>query len=665
MAHTWGVRVAGVLLALIPALAAAHSPAGLRAEFTPAERGAPFARVMTECVQDADAARARRHSGLGDERYPLVALGPSAEQAAEFYSQGFVLQYAFNFPASIRSFDKARSLDPGAAMPYWGIALAANSNINSAATHGCNRLSYLASQIAVDNARARLADPAAQSLYRPDQLAREVAYAEAFVALFERAGQGKIAITEASQRRYVEQMRLLAARFSDDLDAATLYAAALLSVDPWKWWKGTASTSDEVTPTPETDIALQVLNKVLTSDARHSGANHFFIHALEESPFSESGRPMAERLPKLVPASGHLVHMASHIFQRVGDNAAASAANYSAVAVDRAFVSQGQASDVYPLHYLGHNIHFLTWTLSIEGRRDESLNMARELVQNTLTHARNGYLCRQFSEEIQIKSDYFFAVPFMYAVRFQDWEYLDRMIPVVEESNAGINATCRAETPGWREIQKPYTGAMLAYARAYRALREAAPSADAGLEALSGFWATARETLVGNAELRYGNNRALELFRIANVALLARALGDGRKPGAIALDVLRERLRASLADGPGAALHRDLDGARGGPGEVIIALWQKGVEVQDALDYNEPPDWYYTVRESLGYAHLAQGQFPEAERVFTADLRNNRGGGRSLQGLKTSLERQKKPVPSWLTDQLTAAWRNATVSPAP
>ena len=133
----------------------------------------------------------------------------------------------------------------------------------------------------------------------------------------------------------------------------------------------------------------------------------------------------------------------------------------------------------------------------------------------------------------------------------------------------------------------------------------------------------------------------------------------------IPLETLRERLRAGLGDGPGAALHRDLESARGGPGEVIVALWQKGVEVQDALDYNEPPDWYYTLRESLGYAHLAQGQLADAERVFTADLRNNRGSGRSLLGLKTSLERQQKPVPAWLTEQLAAAWRNSTVSATP
>ena len=97
----------------------------------------------------------------------------------------------------------------------------------------------------------------------------------------------------------------------------------------------------------------------------------------------------------------------------------------------------------------------------------------------------------------------------------------------------------------------------------------------------------------------------------------------------------------------------------------MIARWRKGVAIQGALDYNEPPDWYYTLRESLGYACLAQGQYPQAEQVFSADLKNNRGSGRSLNGLKTSLEEQRKPVPARVTAQLAMAWRHATASAAP
>ncbi|WP_256596738.1 MULTISPECIES: hypothetical protein [unclassified Pseudomonas] len=85
-----------------------------------------------------------------------------------------------------------------------------------------------------------------------------------------------------------------------------------------------------------------------------------------------------------------------------------------------------------------------------------------------------------------------------------------------------------------------------------------------------------------------------------------------------------------------------------------------------ALAYNEPPDGYYTLRESLGYALLAQKRYAEAEQVFREDLAGNRLSGRSLNGLKLSLENQPgKQVPALLDEQLQTAWRNATVSPAP
>lgn len=652
--------LAAIALACIPTLAQAHSFAGQRAEFTPAPSSLSFVDVMKECVQAVDPAQTRLQSGLGDARFPLVALGPNAEQVELFYSQGFTLQYGFNFPDAIQAFHKAISLDSGVAMPYWGIALSANSNINSDATHGCNRLSYRASQVALSNAQARLNDPAARARYSVAQLEREVGYADAFASLFERAGT-KVVITDATQRRYVERMKNLSERYEDDLDAATLYADALLNVTPWKWWKGTASTSNEVKPTPEADTALQVLNKVLMQNALHSGANHFYIHVIEESPFSESGQPMADRLPRLVPASGHLVHMASHIYQRIGDNAGASAANYAAVSVDRALANQDKFNDVYPLHYLGHNIHFLTWTLSIEGRRNESLNMAEELVQNTRSFASNAYLCQQFPEEIQVKSDYFFAVPFYFGTRFQAWDYVERMAGEVKAANDAINQACRTARPDWPTLEMPYSRATLAYARAYRALGE---PGEAGLAALRAYWDTVKMVLTAKPALQYGNNSALQLFRIGDVILLDRALNGGRSP-AIPLATLRQQLSKSLDGSAAAALAQDLAETQGDAAQVVLQLWAKGVALQDALNYNEPPDWYYTLRESQGYALLAQGRAGEAERVFLADLKNNRQSGRSLAGLKLSLEAQKKAVPEWVKSQLAAAWRNATVSATP
>ena len=60
-----------------------------------------------------------------------------------------------------------------------------------------------------------------------------------------------------------------------------------------------------------------------------------------------------------------------------------------------------------------------------------------------------------------------------------------------------------------------------------------------------------------------------------------------------------------------------------GDKEGSIAHWQEAVAVQDTLNYDEPPDWYYPVRESLGAALLNAGNPTAAEKVFRADLERN------------------------------------------
>jgi hypothetical protein len=91
-----------------------------------------------------------------------------------------------------------------------------------------------------------------------------------------------------------------------------------------------------------------------------------------------------------------------------------------------------------------------------------------------------------------------------------------------------------------------------------------------------------------------------------------------------------------------------------------VELWRKAVEAQDALAYDEPPPWYYPIRESLGAALLRNGQAAEGEAVFREDLKRNRCNGRSLFGLMESLKAQNKLEDAeWVRKQYEAAWRGA------
>ncbi|MGE8409610.1 MAG: hypothetical protein ACN6QH_21510 [Pseudomonas sp.] len=662
------MAVACALLAALPFNAQGHGMHGNDGQTEAEEVFFPKLAIDTDlkaalqkCVSAADTDKDHLLSGLGGARYDLVAL-KEAEQVQAFYSQGMALQYGFNFGEAIRAFYQAYQLDEGSAMPLWGVALSASSNINTDATQGCDQLANLTARLALRNAEKRKTQKPAG--FSEAQLDREVEYAKAFLSQYDENQAGdQIGLSLAGKKRYAAKMKELSAKYFDDLDAAALYADALLNIAPWKWWDGVEATSDKVNPTNEAYEALQVLNRILVADENHSGANHFYIHAIEESPFPDSGLPMAERFRTLNPAVGHLIHMASHIYQRTGNNALSSATNYAAVSVDRAYANQVQPKSPYLLHYLGHNIHFLTWTLSIEGRKNESLNMVSELVDNTTLNASLAFLCEQYPQELKTKSDYFYAVPYYFATRFQDWEALERIEPKINEGLASINKTCAETLEGWKPLTKPYTRIMQSYAAAYKALGTSQDSAKA-VEILGGFWKGVSDVLrePDNKGLRYGNNDAVELLRLANLVLFNKAQDStGQK---LALEEVK-KASAQALEGPGKALADDLAALAEGNPKQVISAWEKAVEVQDHLNYNEPPDWYYTVRESLGYALLDQNDAVRAEKVFTEDLSENRLAGRSLNGLKVALQKQGKPVSAELEQKLSNAWRNATVSAAP
>jgi tetratricopeptide (TPR) repeat protein len=115
------------------------------------------------------------------------------------------------------------------------------------------------------------------------------------------------------------------------------------------------------------------------------------------------------------------------------------------------------------------------------------------------------------------------------------------------------------------------------------------------------------------------------------------------------LDLAATTLDARIADG------------NGDHGQAI-KNWENAVRIQDNLNYGEPPEWFYPVRESLGGALLRSGQAEGAEAVFRADLERYPRNPRSLFGLWKSLEAQKKSSNvEEVRREFEVAWRNADV----
>ena len=166
-------------------------------------------------------------------------------------------------------------------------------------------------------------------------------------------------------------MRDAARRFPADDDIQTLYAEALMNLTPWKLWQ------HDGTPSPGTMEIVGTLENVLARDANHPGANHYHIHAVEASAHPEKARASAERLKAMMPAAGHLVHMPSHILQRVGRYEESAEANRKGAAADVAYYAQTQPIDYYPM-YTAHNYQFLAFAAAMEGRRAETIDALRK-----------------------------------------------------------------------------------------------------------------------------------------------------------------------------------------------------------------------------------------------------------------------------------------------
>jgi tetratricopeptide (TPR) repeat protein len=357
--------------------------------------GAVFAKpegARAVCLNDAGAlpAAEARLLAIGPYKAPRVS---SDDRAQKLFEQGMVFGLGFNFAEAVRSFRAATLADLDCAMCRWGIAWALGPSVNP----DMRREDVPIAIDAIVQARA----------YAPDLASRERALIEALALRYSddpKADSDKLA------RDYADAMRRLAARYPNDVDIAVLAAEAIMNAHPYDYWKPGGS------PQPWTPEVAALLDRATRLEPDHPGAHHYRIHLYEASTTPEKALASAERIGALAPAVGHLVHMPSHIYLRVGRYHDAVLANRAAVESDREYLAAVNANPTYAADYVPHNIHFLWASALWSGESRVAMQAAEDLARAAdrlpQEAARRG--TRQ----------HFQAAPWLTLVRYRQWDAL-------------------------------------------------------------------------------------------------------------------------------------------------------------------------------------------------------------------------------------------------
>lgn len=331
---------------------------------------------------------APRLQKLGTHVFPVST---KSRQAQLFMNQGLNLTYAFNHAEAGRAYREAERLDPNLAIAYWGEALALGPNINAP-------MDPAAEPKALEIIQKAIA-------LKPKASPREQALIDALTQRY----SGRAEDRKARDVAYADAMRKVHLQFPDDDDISMLYVESVMDLRPWGYW------TKDGTPYERTSEIVALTEKVIAKNPNHPGALHLYIHLMEAFS-ADKAEAAADRLQTLMPAAGHMVHMPAHIYQRVGRYADAQRSNEMAIAADEDYISQCRAQGLYPMAYYPHNLHFLWFAATAEGKSKLAIEAARKAASQVSDEA---------LKAVPILAG-FRVVPYYALTRFGKWDEMLR-----------------------------------------------------------------------------------------------------------------------------------------------------------------------------------------------------------------------------------------------
>lgn len=292
---------------------------------------------------------------LGNLNFPIST---KEELAQTFFNQGMKLTYAFNHAEAHRSFMEASRLDPTAAMTYWGQAYVLGPNINDPQPLDERKEKY-------NEAMAKAVKHASKASKKEQAL---------IGALSHRYSEDLTKDVVELNMAYMNAMTKVAKQFPEDTDVQILYAASVMNTVPWNYW------DKDGNPSPNIAEAKAALEKAIAINPENPGGHHYYIHMVE-LPKPDLAIASADKLGGLMPAAGHIVHMPSHIYIRVGRYLDAVKVNQAAILADEDYISQCYSQGMYPLGYYPHNIHFLWSAATLLGDSDVAIDAAKKTAE--------------------------------------------------------------------------------------------------------------------------------------------------------------------------------------------------------------------------------------------------------------------------------------------
>lgn len=472
------------------------------------------------------------------------------QEAQKYFNQGLALAYGFNHAEAARSFYYATKLDPQCAMCFWGYAYVLGPNYNAGMEPDNYERAYKAIQQAI-----KLSDKTTE---------KEKAL---IMALSKRYVSKPIDDRSSLDIAYSEAMKNVAAKFPEDLDIATIYTESIMNLHPWDLYDKNGIPKKW---TPEIEA---VLTKILKRNPKHIGANHFYIHAVEASKTPERGNPSAQLFDEgLVPGSGHLIHMPSHIYIRTGEYHKGTLANINAVKTDSTYVTLCHAQGAYPLAYYPHNYHFMAACATLEGNYKWAMLAAKKTSE--LVHPKT------MIEPGWSTLQHYYVIPYFVAVKFGKWDEILKMKLVSDTLK--------------------YPSAISHYAKGMAHLgKKDFTKAKAELTKL--------ELLAKDPSMKkmtiWELNSMYDILQIATNVLKGEILASEKKYN------------------------------------QSISLLEKAVKIENNLNYNEPPDWFFSVRHHLGAVQIEAKKYKEAIKTYEKDLKLFPNNGWAQHGLKLAYQK--------------------------